>query len=156
MIYAFVSETNELIEYPVSIREIKNKFPNTSFPKPYEDLDLNSFGVRVVTAVPTPEVDYSIEYAVELDPTYVDNAWTQTWQVLPFSAEVIAGRVESAKENVRALRDSLLVASDWTQLVDCPLSAEDKLLWSAYRQSLRDVPEQSGFPAEVVWPEEPS
>lgn len=53
----------------------------------------------------------------------------------------------------RAHRDALLLASDWTQLPDAGLSEEKKALWVAYRQTLRDVPQQSGFPREIVWPE---
>jgi hypothetical protein len=56
---------------------------------------------------------------------------------------------------VRAQRNTLLTACDWTQLSDCPLSDETKALWATYRQELRDVPEQEGFPETVVWPGEP-
>lgn len=67
---------------------------------------------------------------------------------------------EEAEENawisLRAERDRLLVASDWTQLPDVALSNEDKLIWQAYRQALRDVPQQEGAPWDVVWPEAPN
>jgi hypothetical protein len=55
----------------------------------------------------------------------------------------------------RAERDRLLLASDWTQLLDSPLSAEVKAAWATYRQALRDVTAQQGFPADVTWPEHP-
>ena len=54
---------------------------------------------------------------------------------------------------VRAERDRLLTETDWTQAADIPQGTKDK--WAPYRQSLRDVPEQSGFPFEVVWPIKP-
>ncbi|MBU1229235.1 MAG: phage tail assembly chaperone [Proteobacteria bacterium] len=44
-----------------------------------------------------------------------------------------------------------MASCDWTQLPDAPLSAEGKAAWAAYRQALRDVPEQAGFPL-VEWP----
>jgi hypothetical protein len=53
---------------------------------------------------------------------------------------------------VRAMRDQLLVASDWTQIADAPVN---KTAWAEYRQALRDVPEQEGFPENVVWPTKP-
>lgn len=53
---------------------------------------------------------------------------------------------------IRAKRDSLLTATDWTQCVDCQLSAEKKEQYRVYRQALRDIPEQAGFPYEVVFP----
>ena len=52
----------------------------------------------------------------------------------------------------RGQRDSLLAASDWTQVADAPV---DQSAWATYRQALRDVPEQAGFPGEIVWPEKP-
>ena len=53
---------------------------------------------------------------------------------------------------VRAERDALLKATDWTQLPDVPPST--RALWTDYRQALRDVPEQSD-PFSVVWPVAP-
>ena len=52
----------------------------------------------------------------------------------------------------RAQRNSLLAASDWTQVADAPV---DAAAWAAYRQALRDVPQQDGFPSNVEWPSKP-
>lgn len=49
-------------------------------------------------------------------------------------------------------RNELLVASDWTQLPDTPT---DKQAWATYRQELRDIPSQPGFPTDVKWPKRP-
>jgi hypothetical protein len=54
----------------------------------------------------------------------------------------------------RAERDQLLGATDWTQAADVPQATKDK--WASYRQALRDVPAQSGFPASIVWPAKPA
>ena len=56
----------------------------------------------------------------------------------------------------RAKRDALLVESDWTQLADSPLSAGVREAWTVYRQALRDISDQSGFPQEISWPVAPS
>ena len=53
---------------------------------------------------------------------------------------------------VRQTRNQRLTISDWTQLEDSPV---DKAAWATYRQALRDVPEQEGFPWNVQWPEQP-
>jgi len=53
---------------------------------------------------------------------------------------------------VRAERDRLLAACDWTQVLDAPV---DQTAWAAYRQALRDVPQQEGFPTDVAWPVKP-
>lgn len=53
---------------------------------------------------------------------------------------------------VRNTRNSKLTESDWTQVTDAPV---DQAAWATYRQALRDIPEQAGFPNEVTWPTEP-
>ena len=58
---------------------------------------------------------------------------------------------EQAK-NVRTSRNDLLAKCDWTQLAD---STADKTVWATYRQMLRDVTAQAGFPWNVTWPEAP-
>jgi Phage tail assembly chaperone protein len=63
------------------------------------------------------------------------------------------GELENKKsEEVRAKRNALLQESDWTQLVDSPV---DHATWFAYRQALRDITAQAGFPWTIDWPERP-
>lgn len=64
-----------------------------------------------------------------------------------------ARKLEIAAVGVRAKRDALLAQSDWTQLPDVPIA--DNEAWAVYRQALRDITEQPGFPTDVVWPEAP-
>ena len=59
---------------------------------------------------------------------------------------------EQQEMQIRAQRNSLLTLCDWTQLPDAPLTTEQKQEWAEYRQALRDVPEQAGFPENVAWP----
>jgi hypothetical protein len=54
--------------------------------------------------------------------------------------------------NVRTSRNDLLTKCDWTQIAD---STADKPAWATYRQALRDVTTQEGFPWNVTWPQEP-
>lgn len=56
---------------------------------------------------------------------------------------------------LRARRDRLLKDSDWTQMQDSPLLPESKAAWAAYRQELRNVPEQVNAPQTVTWPDAP-
>ena len=63
-----------------------------------------------------------------------------------------AGANDRAAVKIRANRDAKLTESDWTQVADAPV---DKAAWATYRQALRDIPSQAGFPNEVVWPVEP-
>lgn len=56
---------------------------------------------------------------------------------------------------MRAERSRRLRATDWTQAPDSPLDAQAKIAWAVYRQQLRDLPEQAGFP-DCAWPTAPS
>ena len=63
---------------------------------------------------------------------------------------------EEIAEQVRLERDRRIAATDYLAMPDYPLSEEEKAAVMVYRQALRDVPSQEGFPREVVWPEVPS
>jgi hypothetical protein len=52
----------------------------------------------------------------------------------------------------RQWRNQLLTACDWTQIPDCTV---DKQAWLAYRQALRDITTQTGFPLQIQWPTQP-
>lgn len=58
------------------------------------------------------------------------------------------------EDEVRAKRDSLIAKTDYLLAPDYPISAKDLEKVKAYRQALRDVPAQEGFPDNVVWPDE--
>jgi hypothetical protein len=61
-----------------------------------------------------------------------------------------------AWEDVRVDRNGRLSGSDWTALADSPLSEVEEAAWFAYRQSLRDVPQDHDDPTDITWPEPPS
>lgn len=62
------------------------------------------------------------------------------------------GANDRAAVQVREERDAKLSACDWMANSDVTMSDE----WRTYRQSLRDVPSQSGFPNTITWPTKPS
>ena len=65
--------------------------------------------------------------------------------VLPVDLEYLA-------TTYRAHRNKLLSESDWTMVPDSPVN---KIAWAEYRQALRDITDQEGFPQDVVWPVAP-
>lgn len=71
-----------------------------------------------------------------------DAPFEQPIEVIPVSAD-----------EIRADRNRRLAATDWTQVADAPV---DAAAWANYRQMLRDIPQQAGFPASVTWPELPN
>lgn len=62
---------------------------------------------------------------------------------------------EATRVSAYRKRSNLLNSSDWTQLPDCKLSAELKEAWAVYRQALRDITSQEGFPNTITWPTQP-
>lgn len=58
-------------------------------------------------------------------------------------------------ERMRSERNRRLAQSDWTQVPDAPLTDTQRTAWAAYRQALRDMPQQVGFPADATWPQSP-
>ena len=63
-----------------------------------------------------------------------------------------AGADDRTAANVRSQRDNLLSKTDWRASSDLTMSDE----WRTYRQALRDITSQEGFPNDITWPTEPS
>lgn len=95
---------------------------------------------------------------------FICPVWTADaagWVEAATAEEIAAWEAEHpapvpTEEEVRAERDRLLSATDWTQVLDAPISAESRAAMRVYRQALRNVPQQSGFPAAVEWPVMPT
>lgn len=72
-----------------------------------------------------------------------------------YTADEKAEMDRQAASAIRAERNTKLTECDWTQLNDTPLDNPSKVAWTNYRQALRDIPTQSGFPHNVIWPVKP-
>ena len=69
--------------------------------------------------------------------------------------EIPAPTTEEVAAQVRAQRDAMIARTDFMMMPDYPISEEDKALVEAYRQALRDIPQQESFPSNVQWPVAP-
>lgn len=147
MSYARI-ENNSVVEYPVYERDIRSRFPNTSFTIPFQP---PSEYVLVFDSQ-QPEIDHT-KIIKEGEPKRIEDQWKRTWIVEDAPEEMILERTASKSESIRRERDRLLSDSDWTQLSD--ISRSIKTSWKLYRQELRDVTSQEGFPWSVVWPDKP-
>lgn len=83
-------------------------------------------------------------------PEGVDIGWTFDDQG---QAHPPAPDLEALAAEIRERRDTQLAQTDWTQAADVPQATKDK--WAPYRQALRDVPQQPGFPTDISWPVAP-
>ncbi len=105
---------------------------------------------------------YSMRQGVELG---MDGKWYSKYVLGPIFADTpdaTAAEQEAAYKSqkdaeqaaaVRADRKNRLAECDWTQVADAPV---DKAVWATYRQALRDITKQAGFPWQVSWPDQPA
>lgn len=147
----WINRTTEQVARNIS--DLQTQQPNVSFPHgtPISVDMADALGYDPVTLV-TPDYDPLTHTATEMPPVRVDGQWTQVWQITPLTQEQIDAATANQANSIRAQRDQLLAQSDWTQVADAPV---DQAAWAVYRQALRDVPEQAGFPFNVVWPVKP-
>ena len=81
--------------------------------------------------------------------------WVDVPDVLTVEQAQAADLVARAEQE-RTDRNARLMACDWTVLPDAPLDAIQRASWTVYRQALRDVTDQAGFPDAVKWPIPPA
>ena len=149
----FVKITNgQVDQYPYTVGDLRKANPNVSFPRNLSSDTLAQFGVYAVTLAPAPEYNDRTHRLVTQQPTQVDGVWTVTKAVVAKDQAQVNNENAQMAADVRAQRDQLLSACDWTQVADAPVSKE---VWATYRQALRDVPSQAGFPWDVTWPDQP-
>lgn len=131
-------------KFPYSIGALHTEYSDTSFPAVLTAETLAAFGVYKIVETSLPAIDNKTHSPVQ-SIQKVDGVWTQVWELQQLPQD-------TASANVRGYRDSLLNESDWTQVADAPV---DKTAWATYRQALRDVSTQEGFPWAVNWPTKP-
>ena len=88
--------------------------------------------------------------ALRQKPDQKFNYETLTWEDLQGNEEISFLTVPILQQ-----RKQLLYGSDWTQIPNNPLNSEKQAQWATYRQELRDIPSQSGYPFNVIWPTPP-
>lgn len=144
-------ENGAVVQYPYGFWQLKAANPYTSFPAQATDEMLASYGVQRVF-FSTPPAITDTQVLEEGTPVFVDDRWTQVWSARDMAAEEITSHNDAKAAEVRSERNAKLVASDWTQVADAPV---DKAAWAVYRQALRDITAQDGFPWNINWPTQP-
>ena len=129
--------------FPYDLRKLKKENPNTSFPKEISMEMLEGYGVFPVVEN-KPEFDPYVQTLSAGTPTLSNGQWQ-----VDYTATNIPEA--EAEEVIRNARYEMLYATDWLALSDVVMSAD----MVVYRQALRDIPQQEGFPFSVVWPTKP-
>jgi len=145
-------------QFPYTLGDLRRDNPQTSFPKKIGDAILASYGIVHVMPDARPEHDPLVQTVVrDAEPhnneTAVDEETGETYETCRWviGYTVVNKPQDQAEHAVRNKRDRLLQDTDWMALSDTTMSPA----WASYRQALRDITEQAGFPYSVVWPTKP-
>ena len=154
----------------VTEQEFRAMFPNTGFPVQLTEAIINDFGGDVVFEGPQATGGDHYQYSQYAGVEQVNGKWFTKYILGPVFTDTTAedGTVTTAAQHeaaykagkdaerakaVREDRNKRLTDTDWTQLADAPVNAQ---AWATYRQALRDVTAQAGFPWDIAWPEKPT
>ena len=147
-------ENGAVSQYPYTLEQMRLDNPATSFPKVISQQLRESFGVFDVGYEGAPEYDPTTQRVVTPTiPSLIGGKWTLTKTIEQQTPEQIAINTANKAGQVRSDRNKKLTSSDWTQGKDIPDNISSA--WATYRQALRDVPSQAGFPWDIQWPTQP-
>lgn len=132
------------------VADYRAMFPGTSFPPNGPDADFLAENSCMGVTVFKPH-DRATQKLVPAAP-YVEGNTVYTVAVEPKTQAELDADAASQAAQLRTERNRRLAATDWTQLADAPVDAG---AWSLYRQALRDITDQAGFPSAVTWPSQP-
>lgn len=160
-----IKQTGEV----VSEQTFRAMHPNTSMPQQLTEELINDFGGDVVFEGPQASGGTVYQYSQRQGVEQINGKWYTKYVLGPVFTDTTAedGTVTTAAEHeaaykamkdaeqakaVRTQRGEKLKDSDWTQVADAPV---DQAAWATYRQALRDISTQEGFPWTINWPEQP-
>lgn len=151
----------------VTEQEFRAMHPDTSFAA-LDEATLDAFGADVVLEGPQATGGTVYQYSMRQGVEQIDGKWYTKHVLGPVFIDMVidgvtttaaeqeaaykAGKDAQQAASQRAFRNTLLSETDWTQVADAPV---DKAAWAAYRQQLRDVTSQAGFPWDIQWPAKP-
>ena len=152
--------------------EWRRHHANTSFPRVWTQATLDSLMLDPVFSTPKPDAgpyQTAARDGVEQD---AKGNWVERWAVRDMFADYTddegvthtkaeqeaayqAGLDATAATSVRAQRDRLLAETDWIVIMHTERGTNIPAEWELYRQALRDITGQAGFPHQVEWPVKP-
>lgn len=155
-------ENGVAVEYPLYEGDLERRFSQYRFPLD-DPKSIEANGgyivpdgyVRVSSTLPPTDayLNYNCTLGIpEFDG--VANEWKDTWVLTPKSDEEkmyaksgLAQRIREQRNKKLSEADVYTISDRWAQYSD-----SEKTLWTQYKQALRDIPTQSDFPANVIWP----
>lgn len=131
-----------------SVSQVRRAFPNISFPAKINPDVLADFDIYPLVRTPKPDTAYN-EVAVE-GVSESNGVYSQTWTVAQRSPEEAQAIYDARQARLRLGVAGRMLASDFTQLVDAPLTDAQRAAWQTYRQELRGL--WNADPFSFAWP----
>ena len=150
--------------------EFRQLHQGLGLPKVLTEAIINEWGADIVFEGPQASGGTVYQYSQRSGVEQLDGKWYTKYILGPVFTDRAAEGDQPAQTaveqettykamkdaeqaaSVRTSRTQMLKDCDWTQIAD---STADKTAWATYRQALRDVPTQAGFPWANVWPTQP-
>jgi hypothetical protein len=131
--------------------EFRAMHSNTSMPQQLTETIINDMGGDVVFEGPQAQpTRYQVGFADGVEQ--IEGKWYTKYSVADMDDEAKAAKDTEQAKAIRSQRTDKLKGSDWTQVADAPV---DQAAWATYRQALRDITAQPGFPWDTQWPDAP-
>lgn len=147
----YLKLTNDIPEN-YTIGQLRRDNPNTSFPNTISNEILASFDVYPYTHDEIPSINDKTQKIVDGDFIQDENGnWSKIWNIINKTQEEIDLWIETKSNEIRNQRNLLLSETDYLALSDNTMTQE----MAEYRQNLRDITSQVGFPENVIWPIKP-
>ena len=138
-----------------TIGQLRRDNPQVSFPKSIPDSTLAEYDVYPLKPTERPEYDPMTQRVEEGPPELISDVWQQTWNIINLSADEIELLGQEQANAARSKRDQLLAETDWVAIRAYEQGSAVSSEWNDYRQQLRDITAQPGFPYEIIWPTRP-
>ena len=116
------------------------------------DLPFLMVSAENLVTVPDTTTDRPSDNHILIADQDSTGVWFTSWMLTSEYNKIL--ETQSHATLIKQLRNKLLAASDWTQSKDIPVEVSSK--WTEYRQALRDITSQEGFPTDIVWPVKPN
>ena len=132
----------------LSDEQFRRRYKNTSFSRLLDEKLLDAFDTDVVFEGPQKQGPPPYSYTYRDGVEQINGKWYTKYTI---GQRDKASIDKQSAENIRLRRDNLLKESDWRAVSDRQLEPE----WKEFRQALRDITQQEGFPHDVKWPTDP-
>jgi hypothetical protein len=151
-LYIKIDENGDIASYPITQENLNHFFGSGV---QWDDEIALTQGFAAIKNYQMPPYE---EYSEVTKGEIIKNAQgeiEQLWSVTEISRE------EKIRRWILGPREYYLISSDWTQLADAPISAEERALWATYRAALRDITDTADIDSlksriDVLWPQPPT